>query len=64
MREVDDALERAFALRDQADRPRTVPPAPHVPTRNPRGASTSSSESPAPRPRPRERPSCNGRRSF
>ncbi len=47
MREVDAALERAFALRDQADRPRMVPPAPHVPTRTPRGAPSQSSDSPA-----------------
>jgi len=47
MREVDAALERAYVLRDQADRPRMVPPAPHVAARAPRGATTKSSDSPA-----------------
>jgi Mrp family chromosome partitioning ATPase len=35
MREVDAALERAIALRDQAGGPKTVPPAPHVRPRSP-----------------------------
>jgi Mrp family chromosome partitioning ATPase len=33
MKEVDAALARAFALREQAGRPNVVPPAPHLPTR-------------------------------
>jgi protein-tyrosine kinase len=36
MREVDDALARAYAQRDQADSPQSVPPAPHWPARAPR----------------------------
>jgi len=31
MREVDDALARAYAQRDQGDPPQGVPPAPHLP---------------------------------
>ncbi len=31
MKEVDAALARAYALREQADRPEVVPPAPHLP---------------------------------
>lgn len=30
MKEVDAALERAYALREQTDRPQAVPPAPHL----------------------------------
>jgi protein-tyrosine kinase len=37
MKEVDAALERAFALREQADRRAAVPPPPHLPPRAPRG---------------------------
>jgi len=33
MREVDDALARAYAQRDQGDPPQGVPPAPHRPAR-------------------------------
>jgi protein-tyrosine kinase len=33
MREVDEALARAYAQRDQSDAPRGVPPAPHLPAR-------------------------------
>jgi len=36
MREVDEALARAYAQRDQADSPQGVPPAPHWPARAPR----------------------------
>jgi protein-tyrosine kinase len=46
MREVDAALERAYALREQADRPRVVPPAPHVPAHALHGAPAKSSDSP------------------
>jgi Mrp family chromosome partitioning ATPase len=37
MKEVDAALERAFALHEQADRRAAVPPAPHLSTRGARG---------------------------
>ena len=33
MREVDDALARAYAQRGQSDLPQGVPPAPHLPPR-------------------------------
>jgi protein-tyrosine kinase len=46
MREVDEALARAYAQRDQADPPQGVPPAPHWPARAPR--SSSSATVPAP----------------
>jgi Mrp family chromosome partitioning ATPase len=36
MREVDAALARAYAQRNEADSPQGVPPAPHWPTRAPR----------------------------
>ena len=35
MREVDEALARAYAQRDQGDPPQGVPPAPHWPARRP-----------------------------
>jgi len=38
MKEVDAALERAYALREQADRKAVVPPPPHLPTRASRDA--------------------------
>jgi Mrp family chromosome partitioning ATPase len=37
MKEVDAALTRAYAMREQVDRPMAVPPAPHLSTRAPRG---------------------------
>ena len=33
MREVDEALARAYAQRAQSDLPQGVPPAPHLPPR-------------------------------
>ena len=64
MKEVDAALERAYALREQADRPRVVPPAPHVSCAHACGAPAKSSDSPAQSRSGATRPSCNGRRSF
>jgi Mrp family chromosome partitioning ATPase len=46
MKEVDAALERAYALREQVDRPRVVPPAPHLSTRASRGSPASTHDLP------------------
>ena len=57
MREVDEALARAFAERGQIDLPQGVPPAPHLPARRSRPQPTGG-------PKPIDRSNCSGRHSF
>jgi protein-tyrosine kinase len=50
MREVDEALAKAYAQRDQADSPQGVPPAPHWPLRAPRTKPSPAAPMPVPVP--------------
>ena len=61
MREVDEALARAYAQREQSDPPQGVPPAPHWPAR----ARSSRAIGPIVirRTPDHDRSNCNGRRS-
>ena len=60
MREVDEALARAYAQHEQSNPPQSVPPAPHWPAR---ASKAPSDHAIAARPRRNQRSSCNGPRS-
>ena len=60
MREVDEALARAYAQHEQSNPPQGVPPAPHWPAR---ALQTPLGSAVAPADAPDRPPSCNGRRS-